>query len=315
MPEELQPDREPEGGVWPLNKAVTGALVFLMVAPVIWFLWWMVASTLHTRDTEELAKRLPDLESAELPLLVHDVSAFDTMVADDGSTMVLIPAGPFTMGADSDVDIDEMPAHQVYVDAFWMDTIEVSNERYVAFATMTERKKQAFAVFQDDIGLLLEPTQPATGVSWHDARGYCLWLEKRLPTEAEWEKAARGPTGWRYPWGSRFVRGFANVEGEADGYRYAAPVDNFPEGRSMFGLYNMAGNVSEWVFDWYGDDYYQTSSASNPAGPEISRWRVYRGGSWSEGPTEVRTTKRFAAFPARADAIIGFRCAQDVRPA
>lgn len=244
----------------------------------------------------------------------RDFSSYQTIRGTDGQEMVLIPAGPFSMGSGEEGEFDEIPQHNVFVSAFYMDKYEVTNEDYQRFIRGTQYHKQSIPFFQDDITLLFGPKLPAVGVSWDDALTYCQWLEKRLPTEAEWEKAARGEDGRIWPWGNNFGFNNANVLGDEDGYKYTAPVGSFETGRSAYGLYDMAGNVAEWVSDWYDQSYYKNSTFKDPKGPETGRVRVYRGGSWNEAGTGVRTAKRYTAAQHRTDAILGFRCAKDATP-
>jgi formylglycine-generating enzyme required for sulfatase activity len=244
----------------------------------------------------------------------QDFSAYKTIRGADGQEMVLIPAGPFIMGGGEGSEFDEMPQHNVYVSAFYMDKYEVTNENYQRFIRGTQYHPQTIPFFQDDVSLLFGPKQPAVGVSWDDALTYCKWSEKRLPTEAEWEKAARGEDGRVWPWGNSFVSGNANILGDEDGYKYTAPVGSFEAGRSPYGLYDMAGNAAEWVSDWYDQSSYKATTFTDPKGPETGRVRVYRGGSWNEAATGVRTGKRYTAAQHRTDAILGFRCAKDVPP-
>ena len=245
------------------------------------------------------------------PVAVQDFSMYKTIESDEGRTMVEIPEGPFTMGT-NDGDPDEVPAHPVYLKAYYIDLMEVTQKEYQRFEKMTKREKPVIPVFEDDINKLLNPDYPVVAVTWNDAIAYCRWAGKRLPTEAEWEKAARGEGRRKYPWGNKFDQNYANVDGDEDGYQYLAPVGSYEVGRSPFGLYDTTGNVAEWVLDDYSADYYQKSPFRDPGGPEKDDvYKVIRGGSWRESRIGARLTKRFSAKLWRTDATVGFRCAKD----
>ena len=231
------------------------------------------------------------------------VNAADRFSAD--KDMVLIPGGEFTMGS---YEHGDEKKHQVVLDPFWIDKFEASNGRYKDFVKSSSHPAPAYW----DNPKLNQPNQPVVGVSWHDANAFCKWEGKRLPTEAEWEKAARGEGKRRYPWGEKFEYQFANVDGEEDGFQYLAPVGSFEVGRSPFGLYDATGNVAEWVMDSYAADYYQQAPYRDPPGPKTEdENKVIRGGSWRESRIGARVTKRFAAKMWRNDASVGFRCAKD----
>ncbi len=197
-----------------------------------------------------------------------------------------------------------------------MDKYEVTNAYYKQFARALRRPLPVIPVFEDDVKLLMGDNQPAVGVTWVDAFAFCRWAGKRLPTEAEWEKAARGTDGRSWPWGDTFNMKLANGRGEEDGYKYTAPVGSYEQGRSPYGLYDMAGNVSEWVSDWYDQFYYKKAPFKNPKGPEepdISKVLGYRGGSYNSSPHDLRASKRFGgAHPERGESTVGIRCAKDV---
>jgi formylglycine-generating enzyme required for sulfatase activity len=213
---------------------------------------------------------------------------------------------------DDDSDPDEKPEHQLYLKPYFIDLKEVTQGEYERFAKMTRRPKARIEVFEDDPAKLLKPELPAIAVTWSDAEAYCKWAGKRLPSEAEWEKAARGEGKRRYPWGDEFLPGYANIDGHEDGFRYLAPPGSFEAGRSPYGLYDMAGNVGEWVADSYEENFYQKSPYRDPKGPEQGEQKVIRGGSWRETKKNVRPSKRFQAKPWRHDITVGFRCAKDV---
>ena len=217
--------------------------------------------------------------------------------------MVLVPAGEFLMGSEG--WYDTKPAHQVYLDAFYIDTYEVTNALYQKFAQTTGR--QAPPYWKDV--KYNSPNQPVVGVTWDDAAAYCHWAHKRLPTEAEWEKAARGTDGRTYPWGNQWDKARANSAGGGPGR--PTPVGSYEGGKSPYGVYDMAGNVWEWVADWYDVNYYQTSPNRNPRGPETGNTRVLRGGSWLiDNSDYFQCAYRSNYRPTFRYENYGFRCAR-----
>lgn len=237
----------------------------------------------------------------------RDFSIFETWVGDDGLEMILVPEGIFTRGASAG-GFDEKSEKEIYLDAFYVDKYEVTIEAYEKFRRAADYVEPSVPFFQGDSNILKTPGFPVVGVSWLDASNYCTWAGKRLLSEAEWEKAARGTHGLIYPWGSKFLPKRANIAGAGDGHEYMAPAGSFPMGRSVYGVHDMAGNVSEWVNDWYDQFYYETAPIMNPTGPGNKKNRVFRGGSWDARKVDVRAAKRFAANPGRKDSILGFRC-------
>ena len=249
---------------------------------------------------------------------------------------------------------DERPQRKVTVTSFAIDRNEVCNAQYRRFLTaVTESGDQPYrhpdqppdkdhtprywraynpllqdaqysrmVAFRDDT--FTDDDQPVVGVDWFDAYAYAKWAGKRLPTEAEWELAARGTDGRRWPWGDPWQWGLCNVGGEKqgldivpcgqerDGYIYPAPVGTYPDGSSPFGCGDMAGNVAEWCADWYQADYYQYAPADNPRGPAQGEYRVVRGGSSQSGPNAVRCAKRAYYEPEFRTFTLGFRCAKDL---
>ena len=226
--------------------------------------------------------------------------------------MVPIPKGEFTMGSREHSD---EPAHKVVLDAYLIDKYETSNARYKEFMKATSHPAPAYW----DDPRLNKANHPVVGVSWTDANAFCQWESKRLPTEAEWERAAKGPDGdTHYPWGHKLDPKKANY-GQNVGR--TMPVDSYPEGVSGFGIYNMAGNVFEWVQDWYDPKYYKSSVALNPQGPEKGYnfanqgpVRVLRGGSWLAPETSLHASHRFWNQPDNNSYGIGlgFRCAKSI---
>jgi len=224
--------------------------------------------------------------------------------ADGG--MVLIPAGAFVMGDDGGGDAS--PAHRVRLDAFWLDRHEVTCAEYGAFCEATGRRWPVFwGVAEFRCGPDF-PDHPVVGVSSADAMAYAEWVGKRLPTEAEWEYAARGGlAGMPYDGGASVDSTTANTI--RSGYRGTVPVGSFPP--NGYGLHDMTGNAWEWVADWYDPDYYAASPEHDPPGPPEGTFRVFRGGGWHSGPGCCRVYARNALPPHWLDFAGGFRCARD----
>jgi formylglycine-generating enzyme required for sulfatase activity len=250
--------------------------------------------------------------------------------------MVYVPAGEFEMGSDEE-EVDfalqlcreydtncrrqyfsvEQPAHTVVLDGFWMDKTEVTYSQY-------SQCESAGAC--DELGcpgerLLEDGEYPAVCMIWDQAAAYCEWVEARLPTEAEWEYAARGPDGRRYPWGDEFNEMVLNYcdadctlgkrdEAFDDGYARSAPVGSYPSGASWVGALDLAGNVWELVADWYGE--YSAGPQTNPAGPSSGYRRVARGGSWHTSPDHIRSALRTNLGIDDYVDHAGFRCVQSI---
>ena len=229
----------------------------------------------------------------------------------DGAVMRLIPAGSFEMGA-NDGDVDEKPIHSVELDAFYMDVNEVTVGQFKQFV-----EDSKYPYWRWNSVFKYSPTDfyPMVFISWDDATAYCEWAGKRLPTEAEWEYAARGGLiGKRYPWGDEITHDDANYRGKAgdkDNWEYCAPVGSFYA--NGYGLYDTIGNVDEWCADWYGENYYDNSPAKNPTGPNTGLYPVMRGGSWfSQADLRVANRIDIAYLnpnnPGHGSWDIGFRC-------
>ena len=256
-----------------IGVVATFGAFFLMIVS-------MMSLSRHSAKNKELLARAPSTPQQTVPTAAADFSLYKTIVGDDGREMVEVPEGPFKMGSNNG-DYDEAPEHQVYLATFYIDKYEVTQAEYDRFVRATKRGKPFVPVFDDDISKILKPELAAMGMSWSDAAAYCQWAGKRLPTEAEWEKAAKGEGNRKYPWGDTLTPMHANLDGEEDGYKYLAPPGKFEAGRSPYGLYDMAGNVAEWVHDTYDDKYYSKSPYRDPKGPEDGQNKVIRGGSWS----------------------------------
>jgi formylglycine-generating enzyme required for sulfatase activity len=225
----------------------------------------------------------------------------------------------------------ESPRHRVELDAYYLDQYEVTTARFEHFVRVTghrttaERDGSGWVWQLKDTrwrwvdvqgatwrapsgpGSSAVANHPVVQVSWHDADAYCRWAGKRLPTEAEWEKAARGADGRRYPWGESWNATRANG---AMTKRELQPVGSYPGGASPYGVHDLSGNVAEWVADWLGESYYQQSAARNPTGPPSGKAKVMRGGSWNTDPIYLRTMNRDENDPAVSNDLLGFRCAK-----
>jgi formylglycine-generating enzyme required for sulfatase activity len=224
--------------------------------------------------------------------------------SEDAAEMVRVPAGEFWMGSDDGID-REKPRHRVYLDAYAIDKYEMTNALYKRFMDATSR---AAPLYWND-AKWNGTTQPVVGVSWHDADAYCKWAGKRLPTEAEWEKAARGTDGRKYPWGDQWDASRANSDESKLGK--TVPVGSYPSGISPYGAHDMAGNVWEWVVDWFDENYYKKTPERNPPGPPSGERRVLRGGSWNGTAIGLRAALRSFNSPDRPSYLfIGFRCAR-----
>jgi serine/threonine-protein kinase len=256
--------------------------------------------------------------------------------------MVYVPEGEFTMGSENLYENGVSPPHTVYLDAYWIDKTEVTNTMFETFVNqtgyLTDAEKIGWSyvaypeqtIFYQITGAnWLHPQGPSSdltdlsdhpvvNVSWFDAQAYCEWADARLPSEAEWEKAARGPDGRTYPWGNQMPTGnlmnFADANlnvgwqdlSNNDGYEFTAPVGSYPAGKSPFEALDMAGNVEEWVNDWWDKTYYSQSPSFNPSGPVDGLGRIMRGGSWQDAAAPI--FYRMMSPPHDRYHMVGFRC-------
>jgi len=260
----------------------------------------------------------PDIhhDDIRIRIIANDIR----YITKGGAVMVLIPAGNFQMGSLPTSDGmpifgDEVPKHEVSVNSFYMDTHEVTNAQYGQFLSATGHTPPSYWADTK----FNAPDQPVVGVTWDDAVAYCHWAHKRLPTEAEWEKAARGGVETLFPWGNDLNRNYGNfsgVEGN-DTWSDTSPVCSFIP--NDYGLFDMIGNAYEWCSDYYDFSYYKTlpESKSNPFGPafdpENIQNRVLRGGSCYDDTSDyLQSATRYSYIPSTADGITGFRCVMDV---
>jgi WD40 repeat protein/serine/threonine protein kinase len=263
---------------------------------------------------------------------IIDIGESDWVRPADGMRMMFVPSGTFRMGStyaeieavfarcmelygdcEEGVYDNELPAHIVGLGGFWMDRTEVTNAQYklcVAEGTC----RPSFFVGNPSYDL---SSHPVVGVSWYDADDYCRWAGGRLPTEAEWEYAAKGLGGTAYPWGSEFDSARTNYcdancteewsdANQNDGYQFTAPVASFPSGASWCGVLDLAGNAAEWVNDWHSP--YGDQAQTDPSGPTSGTYKSLRGGSWTNGQLSIRTTRRFGPLPEERVGFVGFRC-------
>jgi formylglycine-generating enzyme len=242
----------------------------------------------------------------------HAGSSDRDHLGKDGAPMVLVPSGDFIMGTDKG-DEDEAPLHRVHIAAFYIDKFEVTNARFAKYVEAIQSEPPWG--FSDKETPVIHADRPVRWVSWMDAIGYCLWVGKRLPTEAEWEKAARGTDERMYPWGNDPPTPVHAVYGlKEGGAETVSVIGNHHMGQSPYGAQDLAGNLYEWVMDWYAEDFYSSfinSPAVNPRGPTEGTAKVQRGGSYLNTPYRLRTTFRTKADPAEQDHNVGFRCAQE----
>jgi formylglycine-generating enzyme required for sulfatase activity len=287
----------------------------------------------------DISENTPDVYDTNyvIKITVNDgQNNTSTIIGKDGAPMVLITAGDFQMGDPVDETADATPVHTVYLDAFYMDIYEVTNAQYKKFMDATGYQAPGYNWTANNCFEMWDetdaagnkkpredwvdpsynmPNYPVVGISWDDAKAYADWAGKRLPTEAEWEKAARGGlVGKFYPWGETITHDDANYSGVGgkDKWNFASPVGSFaPNG---YGLYDMSGNVWEWCADWYADNYYSNSPRENPKGPSSGQYRVLRGGSWFsvyDFVNYLRTDYRFYFSPPLVFySAVGFRCVQ-----
>jgi formylglycine-generating enzyme required for sulfatase activity len=286
------------------------------------------------------------LKTALIFLCILLVPAFavagppETITAKDGKKMALIPAGKYIMGSDDDDIKDVAPLHEVYISNFYMDVHETTNEQFAKFLNEVrppegkDNKRWGWVVIRNDletderftwwsteiaqedrdyVALEGHTNHPALTVSWYAADSYCKWAGKRLPTEAEWEKAARGGLKKkRFPWGDEIPTG-----GVIFDRLWKENLDPAPTGKvggyypNGYGLYDMAGNVWEWCADWFYPFYYEESPLENPKGPDMGEIKVVRGGAWYNHAMALRVAIRNTEHPMNTSDGVGFRCAKD----
>ena len=254
-----------------------------------------------------VSAELPEAASTAMPAPQSTES--ETVNPIDGMRLIYIPAGEFTMGSskyDRDLETNEVPQHSVTLDAYWISQTQVTNAMYnqcVASGAC------AYSAGHEINPHYLDPAyndHPVVYVTWQSAMNYCTWSGGRLPTEAEWEKAARGSGGQKYAWGNNSAA--EELVNANNTYDSTTPAGQFSQGASPYGVLDMGGNVREWVWDWYDPYYYQYTPADNPAGPVEGEKKVLKGASFSDIYRFTRPANRLAHDPTSPGANRGFRC-------
>jgi formylglycine-generating enzyme required for sulfatase activity len=299
-----------------------GALVLLGIIGLVWKILTppiqvptptptAIATPAPTTTSIPTNTPIPSLTSTPVPVLA--IGSTWTRPAD-GMVMMYVPEGNFTMGAKNGFS-EQQPVHTVGVDAFWIDRTEVTNAMYakcVLAGGCQQPKSTSSSTRNNYYGAAQYANYPVINVTWDNANGYCQWAGVHLPTEAEWEKAARGTDGRTYPWGDDVptcsLANFWNVNRGCFGD--TSPVGSYPSGASPYKALDMAGNVWEWVMDWYDPGYYAKSLSFNPSGPISGTNRVLRGGAWGYGADYVSSSYRYGHIPASTDSNFGFRCSR-----
>ena len=293
----------------------------------IWDTNWSTTAT-HKHQFSEGGNYNVTLEITDSHNLTASASQLVVVIVE--AEMVLVPSGAFLMGTETGIgDLDEEPVHEVRIDDFYIDKYEVTNFQYSQFLSLgnDQHFRSGMKIILRNDGIFVPESgsenHPVVFVTYEDALAYARWQEKSLPTEAQWEKAARSETARIYPWGNGIEPNNANYWRNGDpfengNYPLTTPVGFF-NGQNYNGYqtrgshgpylnYDMAGNVAEWCLDWYSADYYEVSSSENPTGPGSGTSRVVRGGSWSDEPYYLRTAARSHFLPIQGSAMIGFRC-------
>jgi formylglycine-generating enzyme required for sulfatase activity len=255
-----------------------------------------------------------------LPVLsilpIAAVDAAPLAQGQDPVPMITIPAGEFLMGnPEGQGRADEWPQRTIYLDAFLIDQVEVTNERYMQFVKATGHRTPPNPYGTGPLQSIKGIEQlPVVQTTWYDAKTYCGWAGKRLPTEAEWEKAARGTDGRLYPWGNEPPNAHrANYDREWEEEKTLHPVGSLPGGNSPYGVKDMAGNAREWVSDWYEAEYYKHAPDRNPQGPDKKGVvRSIRGGSWHSPASDITTSARGRGGFALQTHGTGFRCVRSL---
>jgi formylglycine-generating enzyme required for sulfatase activity len=305
------------------RKNRTKLLSVIMISGVVFFLFIIAGTFIYAQNPVTNTVQVgPAKAKKAQPKIGEEVHPLGTK----GGPMVYIPAGEFMMGCavDNDCFDEEKPYHRVYLDAYYIDKFEVTVDDYEDCVragkcsdyhlTGDEYPDRKFIENEDcNWGKLKKGNHPINCVDWRQSKTYCKWAGKQLPTEAEWEKAARGTEGRIYPYGNQFI----NCEKSCNSisqckHHSTCPVGSYADDKSPYGVMDMAGNVWEWVQDWYDWGYYAKSPSKNPQGPFSGKERAVRGGSWGvNGEGDTGTSPRNQGDPRDKFVVLGFRCARD----
>ena len=290
----------------------------VVLAAAVLLLGGVLAQSLHI---EAAGSAVPPAQAEAGSAVTEQVQIYLPVVhrpSPDVADEVLIPAGEFLMGCDINNTAEpfcrrsESPLHSVYLDAYYIDKYEVTNARYRACVAaggcqeLEIKRSWTRRTYYDNPDFA---EYPVVTVEWFEANAFCQWAGKRLPTEAEWEKAARGSSDTRkYPWGDSLPN--CTLVNGKDCRGDTMQVGSHPDGASPYGVMDMSGNVWEWINDWYGEHYYEVSPSSNPPGPETGVYRSLRGGSWSATQDNTRVAHRSSGYKESRLYGTGFRCAR-----
>jgi formylglycine-generating enzyme required for sulfatase activity len=308
---------------FPLLQVGIGVAALVIIIAFVGFaikdlIPWIITPTpiIGSTSIPIVSTSMPVIGSTSIPIISTTMPGIaSTMVSDkDGMILVYVLAGNFTMGSDKGGS-NEMPVHSVYLDAFWIDKTDVTNKMYalcVDDGRCQPPRTTKSATRTSYYGNSQYDDYPVIYVDWNMAETYCEWVGRQLPTEAEWEKAARGTDGRTYPWGNDPPNN--NLLNNNQSIGDTTEVGEYPNGASPYGALDMAGNVWQWVADWYDAHYYSSSPSSNPLGPTSGQYRVQRGGEWDSNNGSVRSTGRSQDYPLSAYNHIGFRCSLSASP-
>lgn len=279
--------------------------MFLLVAVLLFLALTMVG---RPQIRRQIKRQIHILESYNLFRPEPVIPTRSQISPADGMVMIYIPPGEFLMGTNDKAFQKSRPQRNVYLDGFWIDQTEVSNAMYARCVAAGACRAP---IHSESVNTVYtnpaHANDPVVYVRWEDAQAYCLWAGRRLPTEAEWEKAARGTDGRNCP--RRNALPTADRLNFDDNIGAPLSVDRYPSGASPYGVLNMAGNAREWVADWYSAAYYRYAPLRNPTGPASGEYKVLRGGSYLDGWREVLIVNRFYHAPRSPGENRGFRCA------